>query len=168
MQQNPKRSRISRIAVWAAIAIVYCAVSAAAIVWYASPSRQDLATERQLIGQWGMWLSKSAMNTPPERVMEWLPDGKADNYAPGSKDNQPQPDVWQRWYIRDGVLVWQVRSAKTRRIVETRHKLEWIDSDNVRLTFAGLNGKPAVIYYRRLNVKTDGIQNTDEQSVAIE
>ncbi len=125
------------------------------MVWYASPSSQDVAFERQLIGQWGMWLTESDMNNPPQRVMEWLPGGKSDNYTPGFKGKLPQPDVRENWFIRNGILIWRIRTAETRKTVETRHKIKWIDSDNLRLTFEGLDGKPAMIYYKRLNAKSE-------------
>jgi hypothetical protein len=168
MQRNPIKLRLRRTAFWTVLAIAYCAIAVAIMVWYSSPSSQDLAFERQLIGQWGMWLAESDMNEPPQRVMEWLPGGKSEGYTPGFKRKLPQPDVWENWRIRNGILIWRIRTAETRKTVETRHKLEWVNSDSLRLTFDGLDGNPAMIYYKRLNAKSDVSPNTDEQGGATE
>ncbi len=162
MKKNPLKLRIRRVAIWTVLVVAYCAFSVALIVWYASPSRQDLAFERQLVGKWGIWLAESDMNTPPERVIEWFSGGKSDDYSPGYERSLPQPDLWQNWYVRDGILISRLRSAEMRRTIETKFRLDWINSDRIRLTFDGIDGNPETIYYGRLDTGSDKIVKTDE------
>jgi len=117
--------------------------------------------ERQLAGKWGMFLAESDMNTSPQRVMEWLPVGKWDNYAPGFERSLPQPDLWQNWYVRDGMLISRYSTTEPRKINESRDRLEWINSDNFRRTIEGIEANPATIYYRRFDAGSDTILNTE-------
>lgn len=160
MEKNPSKLRMRRVAIWTVLVLGYCAVSVPIVIWYVSPSRQDIAFERQLIGKWGMWLAESEMNTPPQRVMEWLPGGTSEHYAPGFKRSLPQPDLEQNWYVRNGILIYRFRTAKTRGTTKT--KLNWIDQDNLRLTFNETIGNPTTIYYRRLDAMEDVRPNADE------
>jgi len=130
-------------------------------MWYALPSRQDLAFERQLIGKWGMWLAESDMNTPPQRVMEWLPGGKFDNYAPGFKHSSPRPDLEENWYVRNGVVILSTTTSKSREIV--KFKLNWLNPDTLRLTFEEGEEKPTTVFYKRLDSTADVLLNADDQ-----
>jgi hypothetical protein len=52
-------------------------------------------------------------------------------------------------------LISRFRTADTGETVETKSNLDWENPDNVRLTFDGLDGKPATIYYKRLDSAYD-------------
>jgi hypothetical protein len=130
-------------------------------MWYAAPSRQDLESERQLIGIWGMWLTESDMDTSPQRVMEWLPGGKFDNYAPGFKHSSPRPDLEENWYVRNGVLILRTRTSKSQEIVKS--KLNWLNPDTLRLTFEEGEWNPITIFYKRLDSTADALLSADDQ-----
>ena len=149
--------------IWGVLLIVYVSFSVVIVFWYASPSKTDVAFERQLIGKWGIWIVDSELNTVPERVIEWLPNGKSDSYSIGFERPIPNPELEEDWYIRNGTLISRFRTPETRKWLETRYKLEWSDSDNLRLTFDRPDGNTSTIFYKRMDAETDLPTKMDEQ-----
>lgn len=63
------------------------AVTAAVSISLLRPSKADLDAESRLLGKWEVWYGKYDPTLPPDRIIEWIPDGASAHFSPGNPNS---------------------------------------------------------------------------------
>mgnify|MGYP003381389982 CR=1 FL=1 len=153
--------------------LLFVACPALVAWWWLTPSPSDLAAEKRLLGKWELRGAESdPILEPPVRIIEWLPNGQSAHYSPEMESRgrtDEKIDSYFDWRIRDGTLITRMRTPETRGTIAQHFKLDWIDSDNLRLTLDSrdsIDGKPFTMCYRRFAPDPSVLPKLDEPQMA--
>lgn len=144
------------------------AVTAAVVFSLLRPSKADLAAETRLLGRWEVWYAKYNPTVPPDRIIEWMPDGGVAHYSPELEpwgDTSENPEMTSAWRIRKGKLITELRNPSAfRGTVRESTDLIWESDDAVVFHVTSASGQKAQLHYRRLTGTPIAIRKQAEPS----
>lgn len=133
------------------------------------PSNADLDAEKRLIGKWEVWYVNYDPTVPPDRIIEWKPNGGTAHFSPELEswgDTDENEQLSSTWRIRQGKLITETRNPPVfRGTMRDSVDLFWESDDAVVFTATGVNGQKVQLHYHRLLGTPTALREAAEPSV---